>query len=72
MSSAILRKPAALDFALLLLLGSLWSLTYVGVKWATISFTPLSISAARGSIALCLLGGIALLLRNRLPRGWPA
>ena len=71
MSSAILRKPAALDFALLLLLGSLWSLTYVGVKWATISFTPLSISAARASIALCLLGGIALLLRNRLPRGWP-
>lgn len=72
MSSAVLRKPGATDFALLFLLGSLWSLTYVAVKWATISFTPLTVSGARGAVALGLLGSVAMLTRTRLPRGYRA
>ena len=70
MSSAVLRKPGVADFALLLLLGSLWSLTYVAVKWAMASFPPLAVSGARAAIAVVILGTIVIAMRARLPRGY--
>ena len=70
MSTTLLRKPGASDFALLVLLGTLWSLTYIAVKWAMLGLPPLSISGSRAAVALGLLAGIVAVTRDRMPRGY--
>jgi len=64
-------KPVPLpEFGLLLLLGVLWGIPYSLTKIALETIPPITLTAARVSLAAATLWIIAVLLRRRLPRRW--
>lgn len=58
------------DYGLLILLAVIFGSTYMFIGYALRSFPPLTLAASRVAIALAVLGGIALLMGERIPRDW--
>ncbi len=65
------RKFAAMiEFGLLLLLGALWGIPYALTKIALQTIPPITLTAARVSLAAAALWIVAMLLGRRFPRQW--
>src|SRR5262245_2062656 len=64
-------KPApAIELCLLLLLGVLWGIPYALTKIALATIPPVTLTAARVSLAAAVLWIVALLSGRGLPRDW--
>src|SRR5437870_13852940 len=63
-------KTVPFEFGLLVLLGILWGIPYALTKIALESIPPITLTAARVSLAAGALWVIAILLGRRLPRRW--
>src|SRR5436190_13424983 len=59
-----------LEFGLLLLLGVLWGIPYALTKIALETIPPITLTAARVSLAAGALWVIAIVLRRRVPLRW--
>jgi drug/metabolite transporter (DMT)-like permease len=59
-----------LEIVLLLLLGFLWGIPYALTKISLATIPPITLVAARVSLAAIALWAIALLLKRKVPRGW--
>ena len=64
-----IRRPTPLDVARLLVVGAIWGGAFLFIAIALEDFGPVSIAAWRVSLGALVLVVIALLLRQRLPRG---
>jgi drug/metabolite transporter (DMT)-like permease len=69
MSAATKRVPA-LELGLLLVLGFLWGIPYALTKIALETIPPVTLTAARVSLAAAALWIIVVLLGRKLPRRW--
>lgn len=65
------NKPMpAFEFGLLLLLGVLWGIPYALTKISLQTIPPITLTAARVSLAAVALWAVAMLLGRKLPRRW--
>lgn len=67
-TAKITRQPATpLDWLLLCILGVIWGASFLGVEMALTGFSPISVAAARVTMAAILLIAIAYLFDDGLP-----
>ena len=67
-TTTISRKPAtSFDWLLLCILGVIWGASFLGVELALAGFSPITIAAARVTMAAILLIAIASLFGDGLP-----
>ena len=59
-----------LEFGLLLLLGALWGIPYALTKIALETIPPITLTAARVSLAAMVLWIVAFLLARKVPKRW--
>lgn len=64
------KAAASLELGLLLLLGTLWGIPYALTKIALATIPPVTLTAARVSIAAGVLWLVAWLLGRKLPQRW--
>src|SRR5437870_8128256 len=63
-------KTVPFEFCLLLLLGILWGIPYALTKIALETIPPITLTAARVSLAAAALWIVAILLGRKLPQRW--
>src|SRR5712691_3887644 len=63
-------KTVPFEFGLLLLLGLLWGIPYALTKIGLETIPPITLTAARVSLAAAALWIVAILLGRKLPRRW--
>src|SRR5256712_8763117 len=63
-------KTVRFEFGLLLLLGILWGIPYALTKVALATIPPITLTAARVSLAAAALWIMAILLGRKLPQRW--
>lgn len=67
---AALRKPPLPELGLLLLLGFLWGIPFALTKISLETIPPVTLTAARVSLAAAVLWFIAILSGRKFPRRW--
>ena len=65
-----LRTASHFEFGLLLLLGFLWGIPYALTKISLQTIPPMTMVAARVSVAAAILWVVAILLKRKVPRRW--
>ncbi len=65
-----IRRPTSFDVAKLLFVGAVWGGAFLFVTLALEDFGPISIATWRVSLGAALLLMIAIVIRQRFPRGW--
>lgn len=63
-------QPGFRDYALLVVLAAIWGSSFLFIKLAVIEIPPVTVAAARITIAALLLWAAARMAGQSLPRGW--